>query len=87
MVGAIVILYLLTALLGAGVWAALQQASEAREHMKAVERWSVAMHRWLETQHAQIKGSHARLVDGLWDRASAEVDREIEKARARGRQD
>ena len=35
---------------------------------------------------AEVKTSHARLLDRLWRRASAEVDQEIERARARGRQ-
>jgi hypothetical protein len=83
-VAALVILGLLVTLLVLGVVLAIADVWYARRITKLESQFE-EMTRRINTVSAEVRTSHARLVDGLWQRASVEVDREIEKARARGR--
>jgi hypothetical protein len=77
-VAAIVILFLLVILLGCGFVALFNDSLDAEKKIGALE------HEAAQLSH-DMKVSHERLVDDLWRRASVEADREIVKARARGR--
>ena len=79
------ILYLLVVLLGVGVVLTFEDSCHAHGRVEVLERWARKLNPWLVNLEKDVKASPEQLVDGLWQRASAEVDQEIERARARGR--
>ena len=86
MVGAIVTLCLLVT--GAGIAAIITMAncSDHAKRISRLEREKADLSRRVNRLHGVVNGAHGQLVERLWQRASVDVDREIEKARARGRQ-
>jgi len=79
MVGALVVLmgFLLAVLVQA------RSNRELRARIKALEAAAVATAGGLVALRRDVTKSHAQLADRLWQRAQAEVDEEIGKARAR----
>jgi hypothetical protein len=86
MVAAIVILYLLVGLIGAATWLMARDCGCDCARVKGLQGQVNQLSGRVNALTAEVKTSHARLLDRLWRRASAEVDQEIERARARGRQ-
>jgi hypothetical protein len=60
--------------------------SDHAERISRLEWERAELSRRVNSLHGVVDGAHSQLVDRLWHRASVDVDREIEKARARGRQ-
>jgi hypothetical protein len=85
-VAAIVILFLLVGLIGVATWLTVDECDDDRKRINGLQRQVAQLSAQVDAQSAEVESAHAQLVDGLWRRASAEVDREIEQARARGRQ-
>jgi hypothetical protein len=82
---AIGILALLEIALGVGLWATFNDACLAHERITKLELKVTELRRGINTVADESKISHERLIDDLVQRASEEVDQEIEKARERGR--
>ena len=78
MITVIVILALLVIALGVGLWLNWGDSDFAHRRIGGVERKVDALSGRVNTLARESKNSHERLVDGLWQRASAEVDQEIE---------
>jgi hypothetical protein len=79
------ILFLLEIALGVGLYMTLAETDAAHRRIEGVQRKIDAMSGRVDTLARESKISHERLVDDLWRRASDEVDREIERGRARAR--
>jgi hypothetical protein len=86
MVGAIVICGLLVGVAGISAIITMAGCSDQAERINRLERDKAELSRRVNSLHGVVHGAHGQLVDRLWQRASVDVDREIEKARARGRQ-
>jgi hypothetical protein len=84
-VAAIVTLFLFVILLGAGLVMTFDDSSRTHGRLEDQGRQLNGLSGRVNTMARESKISHAQLVEGLWQRASTEVDQEIEKARARGR--
>jgi hypothetical protein len=85
-VAAIVLVCLLV--IAAGIAAIITMAgrSDHARRIKRLEYGNVDLTQRVNSLHGVVYGAHGDLVDRLWQRASVDVDREIENARARGRQ-
>jgi hypothetical protein len=81
---AIICLCLLGILLGGGILMTLDN-HRARGRMAVLEREVNAMNGRINAVARESKILYERLVEDLWRRGSAEIDQEIERARARGR--
>jgi hypothetical protein len=84
-VAAVVILFLLVIVLGTGLVMTFRDSSRTHGRIEDLRRQQNGLSGRVNAMAGEIRTSHAQLVDGLWQRASVEVDQEIEKARARGR--
>jgi hypothetical protein len=82
---AIAILCLILTLLGVGFWSILHDSHRLHERIDDLERRLTGLNGRVNTVADEMKTSHSRLVEDLLQRASAEVDQEIEKGRVRGR--
>jgi hypothetical protein len=82
MVAAIVILFGLVAVLAAVAGLACTQVNKAHERINTLERRIAAS---INAVANEVTRSNSRIADGLWLRASDQVDHVIEKARVRGR--
>jgi hypothetical protein len=85
MVAAIVILYLLAILVGCLAFAVFLDCCDLDKRLGQLKQDIIKLSEHISELHSAVKGAHAHLVDDLWQRASQEVDQEIEKARTRGR--
>jgi cell division septum initiation protein DivIVA len=72
-------------LLGVSTWTTCRDNERLQRRIAELERRVNELSGRVNTVARESKISHERLVNDLWRRASAEVDREIEKARKRGR--
>jgi len=72
-------------LLGVSNWTISRDSERRLGRIAELERRVNELSGRVNTVERESKISHERLVDDLWRRASAEVDQEIERARARGR--
>jgi hypothetical protein len=79
------ILFLLEIALGVGLYMTLAETDAAQRRIQGIQRQVDALSGRVDAVAGESKISHQRLVEDLWRRASDEVDREIEKGRARAR--
>jgi hypothetical protein len=84
-VAAIVILGCLMAVFGVLAFALFLDVNNTDRRISDLENQVRQQAARINVVAGDVRTSHAQLVDGLWKRASAEVDQEIERARARGR--
>jgi hypothetical protein len=82
MVAAIVILFCLVAVLAAVAGLACINVNRAHERIYTLERRIAAS---INAVTNEVTRSYSHIADGLWLRASDQVDQVIDKARARGR--
>jgi hypothetical protein len=85
MVIVITVLCLLGILLGGGILMTFRDNERVHGRIESLEHKVNGLSGRVNTVARESKISHERLVDGLWRRASGEVDQEIKEARARGR--
>jgi hypothetical protein len=83
MVAAMVIMFCLVAVLAAVAGLACIQVNKAHQRINTLERQIAAS---IKSMAGEVTRSHSRIADGLWLRASDQVDQVIAKARARGRE-
>jgi hypothetical protein len=92
---AIACLGLLVTLLGVGCWGILHDSHRVHGRIDDLERKVTGLNGRVNTLTDEIKNTHARLIDGIFQQASEQIDQlqrdseqidqEIERARARGR--